>query len=141
VSGIHKLVKPFPFVYSIFIRKRPVGKDLLETTEAQDVDNPKKNRKSVPEKAESSIQTKKTTAKKSKKTKKQYEQILFRDWCKACGLCSAFCPQKVIGRDKTGNPIIEHPDACIGCRFCEMHCPDFAITITPRTKEGAKKSS
>jgi 2-oxoglutarate ferredoxin oxidoreductase subunit delta len=24
-------------------------------------------------------------------------------------------------------------DGCIGCRFCEIHCPDFAITVSPRT--------
>jgi 2-oxoglutarate ferredoxin oxidoreductase subunit delta len=69
------------------------------------------------------------------KPKKSYNQIIFRDWCKACGMCSAFCPKKVIGRDKTGAPVIEHPEDCIGCRFCEIHCPDFAITIKERIVE------
>ncbi|OEU83572.1 MAG: hypothetical protein BA865_09570 [Desulfobacterales bacterium S5133MH4] len=67
-----------------------------------------------------------------KKLKKLYDQIIFRDWCKACGICSAFCPKNVICRDETGAPVIERPDDCIGCRFCELHCPDFAITITER---------
>lgn len=66
----------------------------------------------------------------SEKPKKRYEQIIFRDWCKSCGLCSAFCPKKVIGRGESGAPLIERPDDCIGCRFCEYHCPDFAITVT-----------
>jgi len=65
----------------------------------------------------------------SKKGKKHFTQFIFRDWCKACGICSAFCPKGVIGKSATGEPVIEHPDACIGCRFCELHCPDFAITI------------
>jgi 2-oxoglutarate ferredoxin oxidoreductase subunit delta len=73
----------------------------------------------------------------SKKPKKLYHQTIFRDWCKACRICIAFCPKKVIGKDETGAPVIEWPDACIGCRFCELHCPDFAITITER---GSKKS-
>ena len=68
----------------------------------------------------------------SKKSKRLYDQTIFRDWCKACGICSAFCPQKVLGHDESGGPVIERPDDCIGCRFCEFHCPDFAITITER---------
>jgi len=70
-----------------------------------------------------------------KKEKKLYEQLIFRDWCKACGICSAFCPKNVIGRNEAGEPVIENPDACIGCRFCELHCPDFAITIIEQGKE------
>jgi 2-oxoglutarate ferredoxin oxidoreductase subunit delta len=60
---------------------------------------------------------------------KTFTQILFRDWCKACGICSAFCPRHVIERDDAGKPVFAHPCRCIGCRFCEFHCPDFAITI------------
>jgi 2-oxoglutarate ferredoxin oxidoreductase subunit delta len=66
------------------------------------------------------------------KAQKKFTQGIFRDWCKSCGICSAFCPKKVIGRDENGAPVVEHPDDCIGCRFCELHCPDFAITIKQR---------
>ena len=68
----------------------------------------------------------------SERAKKKYNQIIFRDWCKACGICSAFCPKNVISMDQTGAPVIERPDDCIGCLFCELHCPDFAITIRER---------
>ena len=61
--------------------------------------------------------------------KKRFNQILFHDWCKACGICMAFCPVAIIEKDKQGKPVITDPDKCIGCRFCELHCPDFAITI------------
>jgi len=64
-----------------------------------------------------------------KKAKKGYSQIIFRDWCKKCGICSAFCPKNVIGQNEEGGPVFERPEDCIGCRFCELHCPDFAITI------------
>lgn len=76
-----------------------------------------------------------------KKQKKLFDQRIFRDWCKSCGLCVAFCPKQVIGRDTTGAPVIEKPDACIGCRFCELHCPDFAITIKEREKESRRNAA
>ncbi len=64
-----------------------------------------------------------------------YIPTIYRDWCKACGLCIAFCPKKVYGRDESGKPVLENPEACIGCRFCETHCPDLAITIEERYPE------
>ncbi len=64
------------------------------------------------------------------KKKKKFKQRIFTDWCKACGLCVAFCPKKVYEKDEQGRPIVKNPGACIGCRFCELHCPDFAITIS-----------
>jgi 2-oxoglutarate ferredoxin oxidoreductase subunit delta len=63
------------------------------------------------------------------KSKKRYTQSVFQDWCKGCGICIAFCPKKVIGKDDAGIPVFLHPEDCMGCRFCELHCPDFAITI------------
>lgn len=78
----------------------------------------------------------------NQKPKKLFDQIIFGDWCKSCGLCAAFCPQKVIGRDdNSGAPVIENPDACIGCRFCELHCPDFAITIKERGEDSRRDAS
>lgn len=70
------------------------------------------------------------------KPKTYYDPIIFRDWCKSCGICIAFCPKHVIGRGKDTKPVIERPDDCIGCRFCELHCPDFAITVRERPVKG-----
>jgi len=72
------------------------------------------------------------TTPESSTPKKLYNQILFHDWCKACGICMAFCPVGIIAKDAHGKPVITDADKCIGCRFCEMHCPDFAITIEER---------
>ena len=85
-------------------------------------------------------------------------------WCKGCGLCVELCPKKVFRMSQepveTGYFIAEvvHPEACsvcceserncpfpqlvcglgtdlcIACRECELHCPDSAISITPKKK-------
>ena len=67
---------------------------------------------------------------KARAKKKKFTQTIYLDWCKACGICIAFCPNRVFDSDENGRPIVARPDACIGCRFCEQHCPDFAISIS-----------
>ncbi len=69
----------------------------------------------------------------TKRRKKLYEVAFYHDWCKACGICTAFCPQQIILSDKAGKPWISEMDRCTGCRFCEIHCPDFAIRVSPRS--------
>jgi 2-oxoglutarate ferredoxin oxidoreductase subunit delta len=54
---------------------------------------------------------------------------IFRAWCKACGICVAFCPQRVLSKDELGYPYVEKAQECKGCRWCELRCPDFAITV------------
>jgi 2-oxoglutarate ferredoxin oxidoreductase subunit delta len=73
-----------------------------------------------------------TSAANASGKKKLYDVSFFYAWCKACGLCEAFCPKKIIKADKTGLPEIIEADRCTGCRFCEKHCPDFAITVEHR---------
>ncbi len=56
--------------------------------------------------------------------------VLSTRWCKACGICIEFCPQGVFGAEPvTGIVRVEHPEACTGCRQCELLCPDFVITV------------
>ena len=62
------------------------------------------------------------------KAKKHYTPTVIKAWCKICGICSYFCPRKVLRCDDVGLHV-DHPDACSGCRFCELHCPDLAISI------------
>ncbi|MBM4274717.1 MAG: 4Fe-4S ferredoxin [Deltaproteobacteria bacterium] len=69
--------------------------------------------------------------------KKQYEIDIFPDWCKACGICAAFCPRQCITQDAEGRPVIADRERCTGCRWCELHCPDFAICVKELvSKEG-----
>jgi len=77
-----------------------------------------------------------TDDKKGKKT--LYRVVFFYEWCKSCGICSAMCPVKIIMVDDRGHPYIDDMDACIGCRNCEIHCPDFAITVKKRYPERRK---
>ena len=59
-----------------------------------------------------------------------YRVEVDRDLCKGsegCGICIAFCPQKVLEPDRDGKPIIARPDDCTQCAFCWTHCPDLAI--------------
>ncbi len=55
--------------------------------------------------------------------------IVFGKWCKECGICIAFCPHKVLGKAPDGSTVVVNPDECTACRWCELHCPDFAITV------------
>jgi 2-oxoglutarate ferredoxin oxidoreductase subunit delta len=63
------------------------------------------------------------------KPQPQYEIDIFRDWCKSCGICAAFCPRQCLEMDARGAPRVKSPERCNGCRWCELHCPDFAICV------------
>lgn len=57
--------------------------------------------------------------------------------CKQCGICSALCPQQVFEQEAGGYPRAAHLEQCVGCRLCEMRCPDFAIDVTKEEAESA----
>jgi 2-oxoglutarate ferredoxin oxidoreductase subunit delta len=63
------------------------------------------------------------------KPAKRFQSEIYRAWCKECGLCAAFCPRGCIEMDENGRPQITHPERCTGCGWCELHCPDFAISV------------
>ncbi|MCW5209220.1 4Fe-4S binding protein [Desulfobulbus sp. US1] len=45
--------------------------------------------------------------KNNTKKKKQFDVSFYYDWCKSCGICMAFCPQKnhqARQKRKTGDP-------------------------------------
>jgi 2-oxoglutarate ferredoxin oxidoreductase subunit delta len=54
---------------------------------------------------------------------------IYKAWCKACGICVAFCPTGTLARDETGSPYVKDPEKCAKCGLCELRCPDFAITV------------
>ncbi|MFC1895440.1 ferredoxin family protein [Thermodesulfobacteriota bacterium] len=52
-----------------------------------------------------------------------------REWCKGCGICVAFCPQKVLELDEREKAVVVRLEACNGCGLCELRCPDLAIEL------------
>jgi 2-oxoglutarate ferredoxin oxidoreductase subunit delta len=73
------------------------------------------------------------------KPKKETPNIdIYKAWCKGCGICAAFCPTGALARDEAGYPYVKEPEKCINCGWCEMRCPDFAITV--KQKKDDKKA-
>jgi 2-oxoglutarate ferredoxin oxidoreductase subunit delta len=68
---------------------------------------------------------------------------VFPNWCKGCNLCVEFCPTHVLEQGEDGRVIVAHPEKCTACRWCELHCPDFAIfaqDVSPREDTSAISS-
>lgn len=63
------------------------------------------------------------------KSHPEYRINIYRDWCKSCSICVAFCPRQCLSLDADGAPVVDHAERCTGCRWCELHCPDFAICV------------
>jgi len=36
----------------------------------------------------------------------------------------------VLEQGRDGRVIVAHPEKCTACRWCELHCPDFAIFVS-----------
>lgn len=55
--------------------------------------------------------------------------------CKGCHICISVCPHGVLVKsDLVDNrgfflPSVVDLEACKVCLLCEMHCPDFAISV------------
>ena len=57
------------------------------------------------------------------------------DWCKGCLLCIQRCPKDALELSDVMNkkgilpPRLKEVNECNHCRFCELICPDFALTV------------
>ncbi len=61
--------------------------------------------------------------------KKKFLITVNRKTCKACGICVAFCPASVFTTDHDDKAVVNKPEECIGCRQCELMCPDYCINV------------
>ena len=48
--------------------------------------------------------------------------------CTKCGTCIDICPVQVFVKEDD-KVIVKNPKACIGCRACEVQCPEDAIKV------------
>ncbi len=63
--------------------------------------------------------------------KKLWRIEINEKFCKGCGICADFCPTNAL--EMKGTIVgVKNLDACIGCQFCDLRCPDFAIQVFPR---------
>ena len=74
----------------------------------------------------------------AKVPKKHFDVEFYRDWCKGCGICAAFCPSGTLSINDKGEPEITNPELCTGCTWCEIRCPDFAIRVKEQTEEACE---
>ncbi|MEO0026280.1 MAG: 4Fe-4S binding protein [candidate division WOR-3 bacterium] len=66
---------------------------------------------------------------------KGYKHRLIKHFCKGCRICVEFCPTDTLGLDERFRIAVLHPERCIGCRMCELRCPDLAIFVTPAERK------
>ena len=64
---------------------------------------------------------------------------VYRRWCKSCNICVEFCPPHCLDTGSDGFPFLARPGKCIDCGWCEIRCPDFAITNSPLKKRVRSK--
>ena len=57
------------------------------------------------------------------------------DWCKGCNICIERCPVDALEESDKLNkkgirpPKLKKENKCNFCRYCELICPDLALTV------------
>ena len=41
--------------------------------------------------------------------------VIYKKWCKACGICVELCPKKVFDTDRDGYPVVARGLDCTQC--------------------------
>jgi len=75
---------------------------------------------------------------------RRFEVRLLMANCKGCGICAHYCPAGVLEMSDEFTPRGYHPPRkkegveCMGCRNCELMCPDFGIFIEEMGQDKAE---
>lgn len=65
------------------------------------------------------------------------------NYCKGCGLCIGVCAKQLldlaedIGANGFRTAVITDNEACTGCCYCALICPEAAIEVLMTVKEAA----
>ncbi len=54
---------------------------------------------------------------------------VFKELCKGCEICIAFCPKDVLALGNDRKVEVANVEVCTGDRLCELRCPDLAIFV------------
>ena len=71
---------------------------------------------------------------------------IIKDWCKGCDMCIKRCPLDALEKSDELNkrgvypPKLKEKNECNCCRYCELICPDFAITVILDEEEKPKET-
>lgn len=74
------------------------------------------------------------TAKAARK-RRQFKVFFHEAYCKGCGICSEMCPKETLRIGERLGPLgyflaeVQNISTCNGCRYCEIACPDMAVTV------------
>ena len=54
--------------------------------------------------------------------------VINKKKCTDCGTCTEICPMECF-ENNDGKVSVSNGDACIGCKACEVQCPEEAINV------------
>ena len=94
--------------------------------------------KQVGKKKADKVKVAKERETEAERQKREFDVEFYRDWCKGCGICAAFCPTGALSMNDKGEPEITKPELCTGCAWCEIRCPDFAVSVREQKEEACE---